>query len=293
MKKILKFLISFCLTFCFCLSFVSCSKLETLKQLSCKHEFKLITTRESSCEKEGELIYSCSSCGKLKSESLPMTEHISEYVYREGSTCSKEGHESGYRCSLCNKVLSGLEKIPTCFHNKDDGGRCTLCTLDVFDFFRNENYYSEADINTTDYFFNRFIRVYRPTSSDIDCICGGCFGFHGLELFGLSPFIGAYQKDKSLISNDGTEYVGYDTFIYSPESFLLEDWTIKGDLFVRYYEDYVDFYIGAFEMTLKSDSSKSYTFSVGMNIDFSFSNGNVIKELILNDDIKKEYYGLS
>ena len=75
-----------------------------------------------------------------------MVDHTEVYVKKQASTCTKDGHEEGYQCSVCGTVTSGMEVIPashklvattagydaTCTEpGKTDGQYCYACSTTI------------------------------------------------------------------------------------------------------------------------------------------------------------------
>lgn len=99
-------------------------------------------TVPAKCETEGSELFTCTVCSATRTETIPATGHTSESVAKKEATCTEDGHEAGTQCSVCGKVLSGMEKIaakghtevvdkavePTCTKTGlTEGKHCSVC----------------------------------------------------------------------------------------------------------------------------------------------------------------------
>ena len=81
-------------------AFVGCKKKHS-------HDYgEWTVTIESTCEKEGERIRSCSGCVILEIETIPALGHTyGELVAEKPATCTEEGVKAHYECSVCHKYF--------------------------------------------------------------------------------------------------------------------------------------------------------------------------------------------
>ncbi len=68
----------------------------------------------------------CKSCGATEGEALG---HVEEDVAEQAATCTEAGHTAGKKCSVCDKVLEGVEEIPKLDHTYDgcEDTDCNVC----------------------------------------------------------------------------------------------------------------------------------------------------------------------
>ena len=90
------------------------------------HTYVASVTKEPSCNREGEMTYTCSVCDDSYTESIPMTAHTEAVDEAVAPTCTTTGLTEGRHCSVCGKVLIKQEVVPTIAHNYMDG-ICTEC----------------------------------------------------------------------------------------------------------------------------------------------------------------------
>ena len=106
--------------------------------IACDHEYCLVSSKEASCSKAGELRYQCNKCGEDKVKREPKLEHKYLLVEMKASSCKESGTEY-YKCEVCGKEKEEtLAKIEHQFEEKsrkeptfDAPGTiicvCTLC----------------------------------------------------------------------------------------------------------------------------------------------------------------------
>lgn len=77
---------------------------------SCEHEYDQgKVTKRASCDREGEMTYTCNKCGEQKTETIPMEEHSYRSSITKEATYNEEG-EITYICRKCRD--SYTEVIP-------------------------------------------------------------------------------------------------------------------------------------------------------------------------------------
>ena len=96
-----------------------------------------VITTSPTCTTAGEKTYTCSGCGRIKTEVISATGHNLEKVEKKDAGCTKDGYEAYWRCQTCKKLFSdeaGTVEIsnPTAIkatgHNLEKGReeRCRL-----------------------------------------------------------------------------------------------------------------------------------------------------------------------
>ena len=85
-------------------------------------------TTEPKCEEAGVKTYTCKVCKETKTEAIDATGHTKVEVPEVPATCTKPGKKAGTKCSVCNKILSGVEEIPAKGHQWNDGEITTAPT---------------------------------------------------------------------------------------------------------------------------------------------------------------------
>lgn len=87
-------------------------------------------TKEATCTKAGEKTYTCTTCQKIRTESIAKTGHTEVKDAAIAATCESEGKTEGSHCSICNTVIKKQEIIPATGHTWDNGtiSKETTCT---------------------------------------------------------------------------------------------------------------------------------------------------------------------
>ena len=75
-----------------------------------------VVTTEPKCEEAGVKTYTCKVCKETKTEAIDATGHTPVEVPEVPATCTEPGKKAGTKCSVCNKILSGVEEIPAKGH---------------------------------------------------------------------------------------------------------------------------------------------------------------------------------
>lgn len=78
-------------------------------------------TKEATCTEEGEKTYACTSCQKVRTESIAQTGHTEVKDAAVAATCESEGKTEGSHCSVCGTVITEQESIPATGHTWDNG----------------------------------------------------------------------------------------------------------------------------------------------------------------------------
>lgn len=95
------------------------ASLFALSACECQHEWnEWTTTKEATCETEGEKTRSCGKCGESEKEALPALGHEETTDDVVEATCTKTGLTAGKHCSRCKKALIKQEEIPALGHEE-------------------------------------------------------------------------------------------------------------------------------------------------------------------------------
>ena len=65
-----------------------------------------VITTSPTCTTAGEKTYTCSGCGRIKTEVISATGHNLEKVEKKDAGCTKDGYETYWRCQTCKKLFS-------------------------------------------------------------------------------------------------------------------------------------------------------------------------------------------
>ena len=83
-----------------------------------------VVTKEATCTEDGIRTYTCSVCGKTKTETIKATGHTEVADPAVEATCTEPGKTAGSHCSVCGEVFKAQEEIPALGHDWD-GGKIT------------------------------------------------------------------------------------------------------------------------------------------------------------------------
>ena len=73
-------------------------------------------TTAPTCTEKGEKTFTCTVCNTTKTEAIDSKGHTPVDVAAKDATCTEKGNTAGTKCSVCNKILSGVEEIPAKGH---------------------------------------------------------------------------------------------------------------------------------------------------------------------------------
>ena len=77
-------------------------------------------TKQPTCTAQGEETAECLRCDYTKKQSVAKTTHTEVTVKATEPTCTKAGKTEGIKCSVCDKVISSQESIPSLGHDKKE-----------------------------------------------------------------------------------------------------------------------------------------------------------------------------
>ena len=89
-------------------------------------------TTAATCTTDGEKNYTCTTCHKTRTESIPKTGHTEVKDAATPATCENTGKTEGSHCSICGTVLKKQETLPVLGHTWDSGKvtKAATCTTD-------------------------------------------------------------------------------------------------------------------------------------------------------------------
>lgn len=110
----------------------------------CDHHYEWYrTTQEATCEREGEVIEICQTCGVLRTKAVERLAHLPEAVGGSAPTCTEAGLSDGEICSRCHRILKEQLSLPatnvhipvtdvevpaTCVKSGlSEGSHCSVC----------------------------------------------------------------------------------------------------------------------------------------------------------------------
>ena len=87
-------------------------------------------TKPVTCTEDGEKLFTCTRCGKIRVEAISATGHTVVTDAAVDATCTEPGKTAGSHCSVCNTVLVAQEEIPALGHDWDAGeiSKAATCT---------------------------------------------------------------------------------------------------------------------------------------------------------------------
>ncbi len=94
---------------------------------------------ESNCLQQGQKLYTCTTCGETKTETLPFGEHRIQVIPGTAPDCLSSGMTEGRFCSTCHEIFAQQEIVPRLGHDynySDNGdgthtGACSRCNKTV------------------------------------------------------------------------------------------------------------------------------------------------------------------
>ena len=138
--KILSLMISACMAFGLAAIASGCSENNKIgtwfDQILCSHEYDDgRVTEEATCTGKGTWTYTCSACGKEKTEVIAPLGHTAVTDAAVAATCMTDGKTEGSHCSVCNEVITAQETIPATGEHVDENedGVCDGCAMNMYD----------------------------------------------------------------------------------------------------------------------------------------------------------------
>ena len=64
-----------------------------------------LVIHQASCVSEGQLIHTCTKCGKIQMETIPMTDHTLELRNQKAATCTEDGYTGDEVCTVCGVTV--------------------------------------------------------------------------------------------------------------------------------------------------------------------------------------------
>lgn len=129
------------------------------EERDCEHDYVSSITTQPTCTSPGLMTYTCSKCGSIYTEELPVVDHICTYSVTKEPSCTDPGTRVGV-CSVCGtEVVQDLEPLghdwlatehTLTAYNLPPGAACPAC-------------------RSTD-----FTSSYSSSSKDFDCTCSDC-----------------------------------------------------------------------------------------------------------------------
>ena len=88
-------------------------------------------TTAPTCTKTGIKTFTCTACGKIRTEDIKATGHTVVVDEAVAPTCTESGLTEGSHCSVCNEVIKAQEEVAALGHTWDDGEVTTAptCTM--------------------------------------------------------------------------------------------------------------------------------------------------------------------
>lgn len=136
-----------------------------------------IVTKSPSCIETGVRTYTCSVCGKKRTEAIETTGHTIVRDEAVPASCTIDGMTAGSHCSVCGEIFEPQEPIPSSGHNFSRWGynslchwlECSICGEKddyLYPHIYDHNY--DEDCNTCGY-----VRTVNPVNSPIKSIQAG------------------------------------------------------------------------------------------------------------------------
>lgn len=103
------------------------------------HHYTGQVTKEATCQMTGTRTYTCSGCGEIYTEEIPLKAHVIVTEPGIEATCVRTGKTQGSHCSLCGTVIQAQQTVPLKPHSyqtritkataDQDGSMVISCTL--------------------------------------------------------------------------------------------------------------------------------------------------------------------
>lgn len=87
--------------------------------------------RKATCALEGLRRRTCGSCSAAEEEAIPCLPHMEIVLPAVEATCTATGLTEGLGCSVCKKVLTAQQTVPTNDNHSYSGSICKLCGHDI------------------------------------------------------------------------------------------------------------------------------------------------------------------
>lgn len=86
---------------------------------ACTHEWVVTDSTDATCIAEGSITYTCSKCGKTKTEAVAKNEHSYELTAQTEATCKDRATET-YTCSVCGDTYTLEGEIGEHIYTRSD-----------------------------------------------------------------------------------------------------------------------------------------------------------------------------
>lgn len=94
---------------------------------TCTHpEATSSVTKAATCTQSGTRSYTCPTCGKTWTETIPAS-HAEAKLPARAPTCTESGLSEGTYCSICGVILKKQITIRATGHHFDEKGICRVC----------------------------------------------------------------------------------------------------------------------------------------------------------------------
>ena len=96
------------------------------------HTYRIVVTAPT-CEQGGYTTHTCTTCGDVRVDNrTPALNHTSELIKGYAATCTATGLTDGAQCSVCGKILTAQEIIPTLGHTYEPVVTAPTCVSDGY-----------------------------------------------------------------------------------------------------------------------------------------------------------------
>ena len=216
------------------------------RYLCIQHEYgEGVVRRESTCLREGAMVFTCKKCGEEKTEKTLRKSHTPYTVAAKESTCGTSGYTQHTACAVCGTAIEGKETLPklqcTGEHKEYFGlgvYSCQICGQEWFD-------YNEHPLINAKYFeFGKFYRFYVPQDGSeafvtfkYQSLDGGYWGYIETPNGASNP-VSSFSIGAKRINGEVVGVIWYGTGEGSLPFYLYDV-----DEIFREGPDYMDFYI--------------------------------------------------